>query len=105
MKEGEIMKWSKEKIIEYVNNTDKYIFIEFLEYNGISSLIKVECKKNKKHGSFDVKFNNLKSNEDRKIRDTIKNIYCQQNNIKLIRIPYWDFNNIEQILKQELNLI
>ena len=60
------MKWSKEKIIEYVNNTDKYIFIEFLEYNGISSLIKVECKKNKKHGSFDVKFNNLKSNEDRK---------------------------------------
>lgn len=33
-----------------------------------------------------------------KIRDTIKNIYCQQNNIKLIRIPYWDFDNIEEIL-------
>ncbi len=41
---------------------------------------------------------------DRKIRDTIKNIYCQQNNIKLIRIPYWDFDNIEEILKRELNL-
>ena len=41
---------------------------------------------------------------ERKIRDTIKNYYCQQNNIKLIRIPYWDFDNIENILKQELNL-
>lgn len=41
---------------------------------------------------------------DRKIRDTVKNIYCQQNNIKLIRIPYWDFNNIEEILIKELNL-
>ena len=41
---------------------------------------------------------------DRKIRDTVKNIYCQQNNIKLIRIPYWDFNSIEEILIKELNL-
>lgn len=41
---------------------------------------------------------------ERKIRDEIKNWYCQQNNIKLIRIPYWDFNNIEKILTEELNL-
>lgn len=39
-----------------------------------------------------------------KVRDTIKNIYCEQNNIKLIRIPYWDYDNIEEILKQELNI-
>ena len=36
------------------------------------------------------------------IRDTIKNEYCKKNNIKLIRIPYWDFDNIEEILKLEL---
>ena len=30
-----------------------------------------------------------------KYRDTIKTNYCQQNNIKLIRIPYWEINNIE----------
>ena len=35
-----------------------------------------------------------------KIRDTIKNIYCKDNNIKLIRIPYWEFDNIEKILKE-----
>ena len=36
--------------------------------------------------------------------DKIKNEYCKNNNINLIRIPYWEFNNIENILKQELNL-
>jgi hypothetical protein len=36
--------------------------------------------------------------------DNIKTQYCQQNNIKLIRIPYWEFKNIENILIKELNL-
>ena len=39
-----------------------------------------------------------------KIRDTIKNDYCKKNNINLIRIPYWEFDNIEKILNRELNL-
>jgi len=30
--------------------------------------------------------------------------YCKQNSIKLIRIPYWDFKNIEEILERELNI-
>ena len=38
------------------------------------------------------------------IKDNIKTQYCLDHNIKLIRIPYWDFKNIENILKQELNL-
>ena len=38
------------------------------------------------------------------IRDGIKTQYCKDNNINLLRIPYWDFKNIENILKQELNL-
>lgn len=33
--------------------------------------------------------------------DVIKNEYCKNNNIKLIRIPYWDMNNIETILNNE----
>lgn len=39
-----------------------------------------------------------------KYRDNIKDLYCKENNIKLIRIPYWDFDNIETILIKELNL-
>lgn len=34
--------------------------------------------------------------------DEIKNNYCKEHNIKLIRIPYWKFNNIENILKETL---
>lgn len=35
-------------------------------------------------------------------KDNIKNKYCQYNNIKLIRIPYWDFDNIESLVKMSL---
>lgn len=35
-----------------------------------------------------------------KINDVIKNQYAEDNNIKLIRIPYTEMNNIETILRQ-----
>ena len=37
-------------------------------------------------------------------RDNIKNTYCKNNNIPLIRIPYWEFDNIEEILAKELEV-
>ncbi len=40
--------------------------------------------------------------ELQQLRDKIKTDYCKQHNIKLIRIPYTEFNNIENILKQNL---
>lgn len=39
------------------------------------------------------------------LHDKIKNEFCQKNKIPLIRIPYWEFDNIETILNRELNLI
>lgn len=36
------------------------------------------------------------------ITDKIKNQYCIDNNIPLIRIPYWEFKNIEYILENVL---
>jgi len=35
-------------------------------------------------------------------RDVIKTKYCKDNNIRLIRIPFWDFDNIEEVLKREI---
>ena len=35
--------------------------------------------------------------------DAIKNEYCQISGFKLIRIPYWEFNNIEKILAKNLH--
>lgn len=37
-----------------------------------------------------------------KARDGIKNEYCKNKNIKLLRIPYWEFDNMENILKSVL---
>ena len=37
----------------------------------------------------------------RKMHDNIKDEYCITNEINLIRIPYWDIKNIEQILKDK----
>lgn len=36
-------------------------------------------------------------------RDAIKNKYCKDNNIKLLRIPYTEFDNIEKILLEKLS--
>lgn len=37
-----------------------------------------------------------------KLRDAIKTKYCQENNIKLIRIPYWEYENINDILEKHI---
>jgi hypothetical protein len=34
--------------------------------------------------------------------DNIKTIYCKNNNIPLIRIPYWERDNMEYFLWDEL---
>ena len=56
----------------------------------------------KQHYTWVHYFGGLDEFINRKIRDTVKNIYCENNNIKLIRIPYWEFKNIDSILKTEL---
>ena len=50
------------------------------------------------------KFGGLDAFILRQKHDKIKMEYCFLNNITLITIPYWEFNNIAQILNQELNL-
>lgn len=39
-----------------------------------------------------------------KLHDAMKDWYCRWNNINLLRIPYWEGGNIEQILIDYLNL-
>ena len=50
-----------------------------------------------------MRFNNSMSGfKKTKLHDRIKNDYCFDNNIPLLRIPYWDFENIEEILFDKL---
>ena len=39
-----------------------------------------------------------------KMHDDIKNQYCKDNDIDLLRIPYWDGNDIEKIISDKLSL-
>lgn len=60
--------------------------IYLIEYDGIQHFEPVEH------------FGGEENFEITKLRDNIKNEYCKKNNIPLLRIPYWDYDNIEQIL-------
>jgi predicted Zn-ribbon and HTH transcriptional regulator len=67
-----------------------------IEYDG-------ELHYNKARYKNDEEYNQDKLNITKK-HDEIKNEYCRVNNIRLIRIPYTEFGNIEKILKKELNI-
>ena len=41
--------------------------------------------------------------EKQRYHDELKNKYCKDNNIHLLRIPYWEKNNIKKILEKILN--
>lgn len=53
---------------------------------------------------FEDKFNNPKEFKKIKNRDRIKTKYCKTNNISLLRIPYWEFKNIEKMLSKTLSI-
>ena len=36
------------------------------------------------------------------LHDAIKNSFCEDNNITLLRIPFWEFDNIEDIIKNKI---
>lgn len=46
-------------------------------------------------------FNYKKTSE----HDNIKNQYCEERGIKIIRIPYWEGHNIERILDDKINQV
>ena len=61
-----------------------------IEYQGNQHYIPVEF------------FGGNKSLELQKIKDEIKREYCIDTDKFLLEIPYWDFNNIEDILKNKI---
>ena len=100
--ENRIIKFLEDNSIEFVFQKKfedlkniNYLFYDFyipkfntlIEYDGEFHYIDIF-----KNGSF----------ENDKTRDMLKDEYANKHNIKLIRIPYWDFNNIETILKTQL---
>lgn len=70
-------------------DSDGYLYC-IIEYHGIQHYEPIDF------------FGGEKAFRELQIRDKIKQKYCEDNNIPLKIIPYWDFDNIEQILEREL---
>ena len=49
-------------------------------------------------------FSKYESLQERQNRDNIKREYCKSHNIKLIEIPYWDYEKINySYIKEKIN--
>jgi len=105
--EMRILNYLKIKDIDYVqqkyfknlvNIAGKYLFFDFylpqinicIEYDG------------QQHFGPISKFGGINAFEKLALHDSIKNEFCQKNNIKIIRIKYTNFNEIEKILDDEI---
>lgn len=64
-----------------------------IEFDGRQHFAEVSCKTFKRESLSVIQY-----------RDNLKNEYAKNNNIKLLRIPYIELKNINQILEKELNL-
>lgn len=67
-----------------------------VEFDGIQHFEPIRFDKHNKKGTPQERFKELQK------RDNIKTNYCKDNNITLIRIPYTDFDDIEDILNKYL---
>ena len=89
--------FESQKTFEYCKNKHKLPFDFYLpEYN---ICIEFDGKQHFEPINF---FGGKDAFNKTKINDNIKNKYCSDNNIKLIRIPYYNYENIEQLLNDEL---
>lgn len=68
----------------------------FIEYDGEQHFEPVRFRSTQ-NKDIKIEFKN------QKIRDEIKNRYCYNNNIHLLRIPYWERDNINNILQEAVS--
>ena len=71
---------------------------EIIKYNGYS---KKSLFRSSKHGLFEKK--PIHEWHRQLHHDWLKRKYAKENKLKLLIIPYWDFNNIEKIMEIEIN--
>lgn len=106
--ETRILKWLDKKSINYIHDKPYFSDLVGLGNNPLKPDFIIENRKiwieydGKQHFE---KQNNWQTNEDFKRlqeHDRRKNEYAKEHNWKLIRIPYWEFDNIESILEENL---
>jgi Zn ribbon nucleic-acid-binding protein len=86
-------------LLSDIGNFLRFDFIIFDKINNIKCLIEYDGKQHYRWTKWMMPNKDFKK---LKYHDQLKNQYCQQHNIPLLRIPYWDFDNIETILTDYL---
>lgn len=104
--ERKIMNWLERNNIKYIYNQG--YFKDLLTENNkpLRPDFIIEDKKiwieydGEQHCQYGCFGNNLLDLMNIQYRDKIKNNYAKENQWRLIRISYWDYDNIEKILKE-----
>lgn len=119
---NKIIKWNLQMVKDFVEENSNCKVISDTYINGASNM-EFECRCGNKFITSFFKDNELKcliefdgeqhfavvdffgketGFAERVYNDAIKNAYCEDNNINLLRIPYWELKNIENILNTNL---
>jgi hypothetical protein len=103
--EERISKYLLSNNIEYTKQKsfDDCLFVNKLQFDFFipSKNICIEYD-GKQHFEPIEYFGGLKSYNDQVKKDNIKNGFCENRNIKLIRIPYYKYDSIDKILEEQL---
>lgn len=81
-------------------NSLPFDFAIFDKQNNLKLLIEYDGEL---HYKTVDRFGGKEKLKKQQFNDKIKTKYCKENNIPLLRIPYWDFSNLGDILKNNLN--
>lgn len=93
------IKYEKEKTFEGCRNIRPLPFDYYIERKNVC----IEVDGEFHYDVNSVYLNNRSAYEEVHKRDLIKTQYCKDNNIKLIRLPYYEVDNFETILDLELH--
>lgn len=103
--EKRIQNWLKENKIQFLS---EYRFSDCKALHPLPFDFYIPSKNliieydGKQHYEINEFFGGKEAFEKLKTHDDIKNQYCIDKHIRLLRIPYWDFDKIDEILKHTL---
>jgi transposase-like protein len=93
------VKYKQEFIINDCKD-NKYLPFDFALFDVNSNLICLVEYDGEPHYKPSRRKNSNSVLESIRKHDDIKNEYCKNNDIKLFRIPYWEYDNIENIMNK-----
>ena len=97
------IKYKKEKTFEDLRDIALLRYDFYTRYNNHEICIEYDGEQHYKCVNFSGNISDEQLEENLKniqYKDSLKNKYCEDKGISLLRIPYWEYNKIDDILKQ-----